>query len=57
MKEIYIARHGITESNKRKIYMGPSDEGLAPEGRVQSENLGGAIQYLGINRIYSSPVR
>lgn len=57
MKEIYIARHGITESNKRKIYMGPSDEGLAPEGRVQTENLGGAIQYLGINRIYSSPVR
>jgi alpha-ribazole phosphatase/probable phosphoglycerate mutase len=57
MTDIYISRHGITESNKKKIYAGRSDERLSPEGRVQTENLGRTIQCLGINRIYSSPVQ
>ena len=32
---IYIARHGITESNKKRTYMGRSIESLAPEGVIR----------------------
>jgi len=56
MAEIYIVRHGITESNKKRIYMGRSQEGLAPEGIAQAENLGKSLLHLGIKRIYSSPM-
>ncbi len=55
--EIYTARHGLTESNKRKIYMGSSEEGLTQEGRQQAETLGKSLQALGIHRIYTSPLR
>jgi broad specificity phosphatase PhoE len=57
MAEIYIARYGLTESNKKKIYMGLSEEGLALEGQQQSEVPGRSLRSLGIDRIYSSPLR
>jgi len=57
MAEIYIVRHGITESNKKRIYMGRSQEGLAPEGIIQAGNLGKSLLPLGIKRIYSSPMQ
>ena len=46
--EIYLVRHGIIESNKKKIYMGWSEEGLSPEGRQQAEALGKKLKPLGI---------
>lgn len=55
--EIYLVRHGITESNKKKIYMGWSEEGLSPEGRKQAGALGKSLQSLVIHRIYTSPLR
>lgn len=55
--ELYIARHVITESNKKRIYMGWSEEGLALEGREQAKALGQSLQSLGIQQIYSSPLR
>jgi len=36
--------------------MGRSQEGLAPEGIAQAENLGKSLLHLGIKRIYSSPM-
>lgn len=57
MIEIYLVRHGLTESNKRKIYMGTSDEGLSPEGVNQVNALGEKLKSLETNRIYSSPLR
>lgn len=36
--------------------MGRSEEGLAPEGIVQAEDLGKSLPHLGIKRIYSSPI-
>jgi len=57
MVEIYIARHGLTESNKKKIYMGRSEEGLSQEGAVQAKNLARSLHAIGIKRIYSSPIR
>jgi alpha-ribazole phosphatase len=55
--ELYIARHVITESNKKRIYMGWSEEGLALEGREQAEALGQSLQSLELQQIYSSPLR
>lgn len=57
MSDIYIARHGTTEANKKKIYMGTSGEGLAPEGKLQAERLSNFLRPFGIRRIYSSPLR
>ena len=57
MVEIYIARHGLTESNKRKIYMGDSEEGLSPDGVVHAKALAGSLQHLGLKRIFSSPMK
>lgn len=37
---IYLVRHGITASNKKKIYMGRSEEGLDEEGIKQASVLG-----------------
>ena len=57
MIELYITRHGITESNKKKIYMGDSEEGLALDGVVQAKVLGKSLQDLGLKRIFSSPMK
>jgi alpha-ribazole phosphatase/probable phosphoglycerate mutase len=57
MVEFYIVRHGSTESNKRKIYMGSSGEGLAPEGRGQADAVVRSLKPLGIRHIYTSPLR
>jgi broad specificity phosphatase PhoE len=50
--EFYIARHVITESNKKRIYMGWIEEGLALEGREQAKALGQSLQSLGTQQIY-----
>jgi len=57
MTDIYISRHGITESNKKRTYMGRSNESLAPEGVIQAESLGNILRPLGIKRIYTSPIQ
>lgn len=37
---IYLVRHGITASDKKKVYMGRSDEELDAEGIKQANVLG-----------------
>jgi broad specificity phosphatase PhoE len=54
---IYLVRHGITASNKKKIYMGQSDEGLDEEGVKQANILGMRLKGEGISKIYTSPVK
>jgi broad specificity phosphatase PhoE len=57
MIELYITRHGVTESNKKKVYMGDSEEGLALDGIVQAKAVGKSLQDLGLKRIFSSPMK
>ena len=59
MKEriIYLVRHGVTESNKKRIYMGWSEEGLDEGGIKQAEKLGMKLKENGISKIYTSPIR
>jgi len=55
--EIYLMRHGLTESNKKKIYAGRSNEGLIGLGIEGIRNIGKKMRGLGIEKIYSSPIR
>jgi len=66
--EIYLMRHGLTESNIRKIYAGRSDEGLVGMkkglwdmdygvGIEGIRNIGKKMLGLEIEKIYSSPIR
>ena len=55
-KEIYLVRHGLTESNKKKIYAGNSDESLSPEAIDDISELGKRLALFSIRKIYSSPI-
>ena len=54
---IYLVRHGVTQSNKRKIYAGWSEEDLVKEGVIQAEKLGRKLKGMRISTIYTSPIR
>lgn len=55
--EIYLIRHGLTESNKKKIYAGWSEEGLCQEGRSNLLEIGNKLRKFKIEKIFSSPIR
>lgn len=57
MVEIYFTRHGLTESNKKNIYMGDSEEGLSPDGAAQAKALARSLQDIGLKKIFSSPTK
>ncbi|MEX0788794.1 MAG: histidine phosphatase family protein, partial [Anaerolineales bacterium] len=54
---IFVARHGVTVSNDRQIYAGPSDERLTARGVRQAEDLGQALLGRGIQRVVTSPLQ
>jgi broad specificity phosphatase PhoE len=54
---IYLVRHGITKSNKLKIYAGWNEEELDEEGVLQVEKLGKKIKSWSIPQIYTSPIK
>jgi alpha-ribazole phosphatase/probable phosphoglycerate mutase len=56
-KTIYLVRHGITRSNKEKVYAGRSTEGLLEEGVLAAEALGRKMEVLGISAVYTSPIK
>lgn len=55
--EIYVARHGRVPSNDNKIISGRSDEELTEIGISQAEEVRDKIKELGIDVIFSSPVK
>lgn len=55
--KIYLMRHGLTESNKNKVYAGWNDEPLCEEGIAQLRKIGEKLKYLGIEKIFCSPIR
>ena len=50
-------RHGLTESNKRKVYAGWSDEELSQEGIQSLWQSQKKIEKLNIEKIFTSPIR
>lgn len=56
-ENIYIMRHGLTSSNKKKIYAGRNDESLCEEGIIQLLKIGNKLKDFKIDLIFSSPIR
>lgn len=56
-EEIYLIRHGLTESNKKKIYAGWSDESLCQEGVSALLEIGKKSKKFKIEKVFSSPIR
>ena len=56
-ENIYLLRHGLTESNKKKIYAGWSEECLCEEGVVALHKIGRKLKEFKIEKIFSSPIR
>ena len=57
VEKIFLIRHGLTESNKKKIYAGWNDECLCEEGLVDLFRIGKKLKDLKIEKIFSSPIR
>ncbi|HHT47026.1 MAG TPA: alpha-ribazole phosphatase [Firmicutes bacterium] len=55
--KIYLIRHGLTESNKQKLYTGWTDVDLAPEGVAQVEALASGFSGEEITGLFSSDLR
>jgi probable phosphoglycerate mutase len=54
---LYLARHGLTEWNKKDVFRGRSDVELDQEGREQAQALGLTCTPLPLRGLYSSPLR
>lgn len=57
MLELILIRHGQTDSNKRRTYMGWTDVELNEEGIRQARNLKEKLKNLSVDKIYSSPLK
>ncbi len=53
---VYLIRHGQTEWNKERRFLGRSDIPLDEIGRAQAVRLANAMADLPLNQIYSSPL-
>ena len=53
---LFLVRHGETDQNTKRVYMGRSNAPLNERGRVQSAAVAGRLSSLNITRIFSSPV-
>jgi alpha-ribazole phosphatase/probable phosphoglycerate mutase len=55
-EKVYIIRHGLTESNKKKIYAGWKDDSICVEGINKLLKIGKKLKKFNINKIFSSPL-
>lgn len=55
---VYIIRHGESEGNRRKAFLGHTDLPLTQKGREQASLAGGYLDQLGMtfDRVYASPL-
>lgn len=54
---VHLIRHGVTESNRQRRYMGRSEEGLSSEGRWQARQLALRGASLDLAALYCSPLQ
>jgi len=57
LSRLLLARHGATEYNRRRLFVGRSDVELSPAGRQQVENLRDHLAGERIDAAYSSDLR
>jgi broad specificity phosphatase PhoE len=54
---IAFVRHGETPPNRAGLLLGRSDVALTDEGRAQAQRVAGALAGLGVERVFTSPLR
>jgi broad specificity phosphatase PhoE len=54
---IHLIRHGVTRSNRRRRYMGRTEEALCSDGRLQARRLALRLAGLKLAALYCSPLR
>lgn len=54
---IHLIRHGVTASNRRRRYMGRTEEPLCSDGRLQARRLALRLAGLELAALYCSPLR
>jgi broad specificity phosphatase PhoE len=54
--DLLLIRHGVTQHNAERIFMGHDPVPLSPEGRRQVERLAERLDHEGVTRIVSSDV-
>lgn len=54
---IYLLRHGETESNNKKVYYGKLDVELNQRGKAQSEAAGSKLKGIKFNKVYTSTMK
>lgn len=57
MTRIYLIRHGESEGNAKRIYLGHTDLGLSPLGRRQAERTAEELSDVPFSCIYSSDLK
>jgi len=56
-KTLYLIRHGESEHNKKNVFSGISDVPLSETGREQCKKLAKQLESLGVQSVYSSPLK
>lgn len=54
---IHLIRHGATDSNRQRRYMGRSEEPLCSDGRLQARRLALRLAAMRLHALYCSPLR
>lgn len=54
---IYLLRHGQTESNSKKVYYGKLDVELNVKGKAQCEAIGKRLKDIPFNKVYTSTMK
>ena len=54
---LYLIRHGCTDSNRERRYMGRSEEGLSSDGRWQARQLALRLADTELVAVYASPMQ
>lgn len=57
MKTIHLIRHGETQANRDGVFRGRGEVPLSPAGLKQARELQARFATLGVQRVFSSPLR
>jgi alpha-ribazole phosphatase len=53
---IYLLRHGMTQGNLERRYIGRTDEPLCEQGRLLAQGLGVRLEKSGVQEVWTSPL-
>lgn len=55
--KLYLIRHGLTNANKKGVYLGSTDISLSEDGKQSILSLTQQYEYPKVQKVYSSPLK